>query len=83
MSSLHEQIQIAFEVQGSVFQRAVIMDIQYDEESIIEGLKSGELVTTTWHDGNDTEAYVEVTRTGERVAQVVSQEIEGEYFDWR
>jgi len=83
MSNLHEQIQIAFDVQGTVFQRAVIMDTQYDEESIIEGLKSGELVTTTWHDGNDTEAYVEITRTGEPIARIVSQEIEGEYDDWR
>lgn len=77
-------VQIAFEVQGSVHQRAVLLEpSDWTEERIVEGLASGDLVTTTWHDGGNTEAYVEELSTGRRIALIVSQEIEGEYFDFR
>jgi hypothetical protein len=83
MNDYINEIQLAFEVQGSVHQRVTLLDLSYTEESIIEGLKSGELATTTWHDGSNTYATIDECATGKEIALIISQEIEGEYFDFR
>jgi hypothetical protein len=75
-------IQIAFDVvYGDAHQRVKIIDDNYDEESIIEGLKKGTLVTTTWH--GDGPCELTVTETGKVIGLVLSQEINAEYEDFR
>lgn len=77
-----EEIQLAFEISGTCHQRVRIVHDAYDEEKIIEGLKDGTLATTTWYDFNGF-SWIEVVETGIRVGLIFSQEIEGEYFDYR
>ena len=77
-----KDIQLAFEISGSCHQRVRIVHDDYDEEKIIAGLKDGTLATSTWFELNDC-TYIEVIETGVRVGLIVSQEIEGEYFDYR
>ena len=75
-------IQLAFDViSASVHQQALILNPEYNEESIIEGLTSGKLATTVGHD--DEESYIEVVATGENIALILSQEVDGEYDDFR
>ena len=83
MVKYYNEIQIAFDVHGTVHQRVLPLKPDYSEEEIIMGLEAGTLCTTTWHNGTDEPVYIDVTTTGEHVALVISQEIEGEYFDYR
>jgi hypothetical protein len=82
------EIQLAFEINATVHQRLRIINDAYDEDSIIEGLNDGVLATTTWYDHDHAEycdvfESVDVVLTGERVALILSQEIDGDYFDYR
>lgn len=78
-----ELIQIAFDIaSGSVHQQVKVVNSEYDEESIIEGLESGKLATTTWFDEGKP-STIDVIATGESIAEIVSQEINGEYEDYR
>jgi hypothetical protein len=53
---------LAFDiVSASVDQQVRILNPEYNEESIIEGLESGKLATTTWH--GDGENYIDVIAT--------------------
>ncbi len=78
-----ETFQLAFDIVSvSAHQQVNILNDSYDEESIIKGLKNGELATTTWfkQDGIQT---IDMVSTGEKVAVIISQEMEGEYSDYR
>lgn len=78
------EIQIAFDVyDASVLQVIRLINPSYDKEKIIEGLESGTLATSTWfYEGDNT--FIDVTATGEHIAQVVSQEInDGTYEEFR
>jgi hypothetical protein len=77
-----KEIQLAFELNGTCHQRVRIVRDNYDEESIIQGLKDGTLATTTWFDHSGF-SWIEVVETGEQIGLIYSQEIEGEYFDYR
>ncbi len=76
------EIQIAFDIESaSVSQMVQIINDNYDEDSIIDGLKDGSLSTTTWH-GNGI-PDISITATGEVVGIILSQEIEGNYDEFR
>lgn len=83
------EIQIAFEVAlATVHQIVVITDKQYTEELIVEGLNNGTIVTTTWHEqgrdvDNDTELTLERVADGHIIGFVKSQEVDGEYINFR
>jgi hypothetical protein len=79
----HENcIQVAFDVvAGTVTQTVRILDDDYDEESIVEGLDSGVLVTTMGH--GEEASSIDVTATGEVIGIIVDQEVDGEYEDFR
>lgn len=75
-------IQVAFDViAGTVHQIVEIVEPTYDEEQIIEGLKTGKMVTTMGHDENPSS--IDITANGETVAIILSQEVDGEYEDFR
>lgn len=75
-------IQVAFDVTGATVHQVVeIVEPYYDEEKIIEGLKAGTMVTTMGHDGNPSS--IDITATGETVALILSQEVDGDYEDFR
>jgi hypothetical protein len=77
------EMQLAFDiVAASCHQIIQIVDKDYDEESIIAGLQDGTLATSTWV-GEDYTPTVDVVATGETVGIIVSQEIDGEYEDFR
>lgn len=84
-----KEIQLAFEiVSATVHQVIVITNNNYDEDKIIKGLHSGEIVTTTWHDQGIKDASFKglelaVVLTGEVIGYVKSQEVDGEYVDYR
>jgi hypothetical protein len=70
------KIQLAFDiVRATVHQEIEITNNSYDEDSIIEGLKCGELATGMQR--------IIVVSTCESIAVVLSQEIDGEYEDYR
>ncbi|KOF27999.1 hypothetical protein ND973_13820 [Vibrio diabolicus] len=70
------EIKIAFDIESaSVSQMVQIINDNYDENSIIEGLKSDKLCVTTFH--NQSNPDISVVDTGEKVAIVLSQEIQG------
>ena len=78
------EIQLAFDiVNASCHQIVRIIKPEHDEDSIIAGLQNGTLVTTTWFDTSEELSYIDETATGEPVAVIVSQEIDGEYLDYR
>ncbi|KZX74675.1 hypothetical protein A3715_15265 [Oleiphilus sp. HI0009] len=78
-----ELVQIAFDiVRGSGDQLIRIVDKDYDEDSIVEGLSDGSLATTLWHDLESPNSVINVA-TGNAIAYVVSQEVDGEYKDFR
>jgi len=77
------EMQLAFDiVAASCHQIIQIVNKDYDEESIIAGLRDGTLATSTWV-GEDYTPTVDVIATGETVGIIVSQEIDGEYEDFR
>lgn len=72
---------LTFEVSASVQQVLQLVDLSYDEERILSGLRTGELLTTTWHkEGQRSEL---TTVNGDLVAYVKSQSMDGEYTDFR
>lgn len=75
-------IQLAFEVVGSVHQQVKILDKKITEEILIKGLKDGIYATTTWINENQ-KSTIEEVKTGKIIAEIVTQEIEGEYSDFR
>ncbi|MBC5852122.1 hypothetical protein [Vibrio metschnikovii] len=78
------EIKIAFDIESaSVTQIIKIIDTNYDESSIISGLKDGSLCTTTWHGSDNGIPDISITATGEVVGIILSQEIEGNYDEFR
>lgn len=76
-------IQLAFDIDsGSVYQKIEILDKSYTEEMIIDGLKSGILVTSTWHGGGIV-PEITFSDTGNVVGRVIEQEIEAYYNNYR
>ncbi|ENH7110180.1 hypothetical protein ABWJ26_000583 [Vibrio fluvialis] len=72
------EIQIGFYIKSAhVSQKVQIIDDNYDEDSIIEGLKNGKLCVSTFH--NQPNPDISVVETKETVAIVLSQEIQGEF----
>tara|TARA_Y100001973_G_C5153490_1_gene309424 strand:- start:934 stop:1167 length:234 start_codon:yes stop_codon:yes gene_type:complete len=76
------EIQLAFEAEVSVHQRINVVNKQYNEERVVRELQEGVLVTTTWHDQNGEPPRLE-TASGVLVGYIVSQEMEGDYFNFR
>lgn len=75
-------IQLSFEIDnGSAYQKVEILDDSYTEEMIIDGLKSGKLVTSTWH--GDITPEITYVNTDHVVGRIISQEIEAEYSNYR
>lgn len=69
---------LRFEVTtGTAFQRLEIVDNQYSDKDIIEGLNEGRFVTTTWYNKGENN-YVE-DLNGNRIAEILSTSIDGEY----
>ena len=77
-----DTIQIAFDIDfAEVTQTIKIIDNDYDEETIIEGLERGTLCTTTWHGGLTPE--ISEVGTDKVIGYIESQEITGEYINYR
>jgi hypothetical protein len=77
------EIQLAFDIEAASCHQIIrVVNPDYDEESIIQGLKAGTLATTTWF-GTDGFSWLEEIETGKQVGLIVSQEIDGEYLDYR
>lgn len=77
------EIQVAFEISSATCQQVIrILKPEYTEESIIAGLDEGILATTTWYDTEEEPSYIVEVATGEPVGVILSQEIDGEYFDY-
>ncbi len=77
------EIQIAFDIFNATCHQIVrVIDHNYDEDKIIEGLEDGSLVTTTWFDPTQGQS-IDQTKNGYIVAEIISQEIHGEYEDFR
>ena len=78
------EIQLAFDIEMATCHQIIrILKPEWDEDSIIDGLKSGTLATTTWFDSGEELSYIDLVETGEPVGVIISQEIDGEYFDYR
>lgn len=76
-------IQITFDIMsGQVDQQIKVVNNSYDKDMIIEGLNSGFLVTTTWLEQGGIQT-IDITSSGEVVAEILSQEINAEYYDYR
>jgi len=76
-------IQIAYDIiSGSVDQQVKILNSSYDEDKIVSGLRSGVLATTTCFEQGSIKTIF-VVRTGEKIAEIISQEINAEYDDYR
>lgn len=76
-------IQIAFEVTATAHQTVKIIDDKYTEEDIINELNNGLLITTTWYDTEDNrENHIEEL-SGHKVARIISQQIDGDYDEFR
>jgi len=76
--------QLAFEITGSCHQViSPLTRIGYDEDSIIKGLKDGTLETTTSHDQNEGFTWIVVAETGQYIAMIIQQEINGELYNFR
>lgn len=80
--SVQNIVQVAFEGEFSICQTLEIIDSNYDEESIIEGLASGSLETTL-DISRDAETYIERTSDCSRIAKIVSQEAQFEPVNYR
>lgn len=74
-------IQIAFEVQATCQQVIKVLNDKWDEDRIIEGLKSGMLVTSTWI--NEGEGTFLEDLSGNVIGRIVSQQVDGDYSDFR
>lgn len=78
-----ESIQIAFDLeQATVHQQVRITHADYTEERILDGLRAGKLTTTAWFDEGEKQT-IDIQATGESVAEIVSQELDGIYSDYR
>lgn len=75
-----KEVELLFEItQASVLQKIKMIDESYTKDMIIEGLRAGELVTSTWHNGQSgIEAGLE-TIHGKVIGVITSQEVDGEY----
>lgn len=86
MSALNT-FQLAFEIQATAHQVIQIVDEAYDESRIIDELSSGILVTTTWHNqgegGSVSDLVLSRVSDDHVVGYVLSQQIDGEYSDYR
>lgn len=77
------EFQLAFDIiEASCHQIIQIVNTDYTEESIIAGLQDGTLATSTWV-GEDYTPTIDVIATGETVGIIISQEIDGQYEDFR
>lgn len=73
---------IRFDVSGTALQEIEIFDgVNLSEEEIVKGLRNGTMLTSTWHEGRETDALITMVG-GEPLARIVSQEIDGEYLDY-
>lgn len=75
---------IEFSIEATVKQRIELISDVYDENDIALLLEEGTLKTTTWFNHDDLDKahnYIE-DHKGNRVAKILSQEVEGSYFDF-
>lgn len=72
---------ISFDMSGTVSQEIKILTDEYSRDDIIKGLNDGTLLTTTWYDGEDS-FIVDADEHKYRIALIVTQEVDGEYYDF-
>lgn len=72
---------ISFDMSGTVSQEIKILTDEYSRDDIIKGLNDGTLLTTTWYDGEDS-FIVDADEYNYRIALIVTQEVDGEYYDF-
>lgn len=76
------EMQLAFEAEVSVHQRIQVVNENYNEQRVIKELREGVIVTTTWHSREGEPPRLE-TVSGALIGYIVSQEMEGDYFNFR
>lgn len=75
-------LQVAFDIkEGTAHQQIWVTDERYDEFKLISGLADGSLVTTLDHD-NEVQ-FIKEDKTDKCIATILSQEVDGEYVDYR
>lgn len=75
------EIQIAFEITATCHQIIKVYNKKIKESDIINGLKNGNYITSTWIN-KDNKTYIEDNK-GEIIGEIISQEIDGEYENYR
>lgn len=75
------KIQIAFEITATCHQEIVIYEYGITENDILKGLKNGTYITSTWIN-EDNETILE-DKNGKVIGKIISQEIDGEYENYR
>lgn len=68
-------------LRAAVQQEIKILDPSYTIDAIQDGLNSGLLATSMWHGANAEKLIVDLN-SGKKVAEIVSQEVDGEYVDF-
>ena len=67
--------------EARVTQSVVLLDSGYSEDTIEEGLRSGDLATTAWFNGQEG-SFIQEYATGNKVAKILHQAIYGSYDDF-
>lgn len=72
---------IEFSVQATVKQEIKIINNKYQIQDIISGLQNRALCTTLWY-GKNVKHYITDSDPDNYIAEILNQEIEGDYFDF-
>lgn len=73
---------IEFSIEATVKQEIQLISDLYEVDEITDLLEDGTLITSTWFNHNNKkQTYIE-DHKGNKVAKIISQEIEGSYFDF-
>lgn len=86
--SIHP-ITIAFEVQATVHQTIQLTIKDMTEEDVVTGLRNGAIITTLWHtqgEPGDQECLLLDLRkpdTEQQIGIILSQQVDGDYMDFR
>lgn len=77
-------MRLSFEItEAMVYQSIKLVDNSYTEEMIIKGLNNGTIVTSTWHHGEQGGSLKLETIEGHVIGMITSQEIDGEYVNYK
>lgn len=86
-TEISERVSIEFDVEPltkvvSVSHEIEILNLDYNKDKIVDGLKTGNLSTTMYHDSYEL-SYITDTFTGENIAVIHGQEVDGMYSNYR